>query len=114
MFQNDSIQRVVLFFHHTSKLFEPRGVDGFTVQLTEGNEGVHGFWKGIVLIHCYGVLPDFFQISPLKTRMTLEKSPFLIGDTSSTSCSSSVMLVFGGVNVCFYKRAKRAHRKKIA
>lgn len=35
---------------------------------------------------------------PQKTDIAMEHSPFLIGVSSSNGCSSSVMLVFGGVN----------------
>ena len=35
--------------------------------------------------------------TPPKTNMTMEKTPFLRGDTSSSNCFSIGMLVFGGV-----------------
>ena len=44
-------------------------------------------------------ISDDIPSSKLTFNMAIAgKSPFLIGDTSSTGCFSIVMLVFGGVN----------------
>ncbi len=72
------------------------------------NAGVHGFWKGIVLIHCYGVLPDFIRYLPLwkltwHWKITIVNRRYIF-KFLFFQCHVS----FRG----FYKRAKRAHRKR--
>ena len=47
------------------------------------------------LVYYYYQLSSLWLVSSLKTNMTLEKSPFSIGNTSSKGGFSLVMLVFG-------------------